>query len=91
MLSCPHTCISDRSVSTDLICTNQIAQISTSVWGATDQIWHIRSLILIFHHVGIPYPPADIIAKCVAGSGRDVTDTGDYRFMDTDFITYTIY
>ena len=31
---------------------------------------------LIFHHVGIPYPPADIIAKCVAGSGRDVTDFG---------------
>ena len=28
---------------------------------------------------------------CVAGSGGDVTDTGDDRFMDTDFITYTIY
>ena len=32
-----------------------------------------------------------LIAKCVAGSGRDVTDTGDGRFIDTDFITYTIY
>ena len=90
-LSCPHTCISDRSVSTDLICTDQIGQISASVWGATNQIWYIRSLILIFHHVEIPYPPANIIAKCVAGSGRDVTDTGDDRFMDTDFITCTIY
>ena len=37
-----------------------------------------------FHYVGIPYPPADIIAKCV-------TDTGDDRFMDADFITCTIY
>ena len=90
-LSCPHTCISDRSAPTDLICTDQIDQISASVWCATDQIWHIRSLILIFHHVGIPYPPPDIIAKCVAGSGRDVTDTGDDRFMDADFIAYTIY
>ena len=90
-LSCPHTCIFDRSLSTDLICTDQIGQISASVWGAADQIWHIRSLVLIFHHVGIPYPPANIIAKCVAGTGRDVTDTGDDRFMDTDFITCTIY
>ena len=57
-----------------LDCTDQIAQISASVWGDTDKIWHIRSLILICYHVRIPYPPADFIAQCVADSGRDVTD-----------------
>ena len=61
----PYTCISYRSLSADLICAFQISQLSASVWGATDKEWHIRSLSQAFHHVGIPYPLADLIAQCV--------------------------
>ena len=63
------------------------------MWGATHQIWHIGLLILIYH-VGIPYPPADIIAKCGVDSGKDrratMVSTGDTLFINTGFITQLI-
>ena len=35
------------------------------MWGTADKFWHIKSFILIFHLVGIPYPHADFFAQCV--------------------------